>query len=99
MAAKERACAQMKSRLFAFTRSAIYLFFLAFGMLCPGAVPTPKDHLGFTPGDDFKLADYHDIISYFQKLTRSSDRILLTEFGRTAGGKPMYIAYISAPEN
>ena len=21
------------------------------------AVPTPRDHLGFTPGDDYKLAD------------------------------------------
>src|SRR6266446_7970334 len=63
------------------------------------AVPTPKEHLGFTPGDDYKLADYHDIICYFRKLTRASDRILLTEFGKTAMGKPMYIAYISAPEN
>src|SRR5207302_3466580 len=67
--------------------------------LCHAAVPTPKEHLGFAPGDDYKLADYHDIISYFQKLTRASDRILLTEFGKTAMGKPMYIAYISAPEN
>ena len=41
----------------------------------------------------------NDIITYFQKLARASDRILLTEFGKTAMGKPMYIAYISAPEN
>src|SRR5262249_37760066 len=67
--------------------------------LCPAAVPTPKQHFGFTPGDDFKLADYNEIISYFQKLTRASDRILLSEFGKTAMGKPMYIAYISSPEN
>ena len=50
-------------------------------------------------GDDYKLADYQDISSYFQKLSRASDRILLAEFGKTAMGKPMYIAYISAPEN
>ena len=67
--------------------------------LCQAAVPTPKEHLGYTPGDDYKLADYNDIISYFQKLTRASDRIQLAEFGKTAMGKPMYIAYISAPEN
>src|SRR5207248_6759127 len=48
--------------------------------LCRAAVPTPKDHLGYAPGADFKLADYHDIISYFQKLASSSDRILLSEF-------------------
>src|SRR5260370_22349765 len=65
--------------------------------LCHAAVPTPKEHFGYTPGDDFKLADYNDIISYFQKLAQSSDRILLSEFGKTAMGKPMYIAYISSP--
>src|SRR5262245_18777155 len=73
--------------------------FLLTAALCHAAVPTPKQHLGFTPGDDHRLADYNDIISYFQKLTRASDRILLTEFGKTAMGKPMYVAYISAPEN
>src|SRR5262249_7789595 len=63
------------------------------------AVPEPKEHFGYTPGDDFKLADYQDIISYFQKLEKSSDRIKLTPFGKTSMGKTMYVAFISAPEN
>ncbi len=63
------------------------------------AVPTPKEHLGFAPGDDFKLADYAQISGYFQKLTRSSDRIKLVEFGKSALGKPTYVAFISAAEN
>jgi hypothetical protein len=67
--------------------------------LCHAAIPTPKEHFGYTPGDDYKLADYNDIISYFQQLASASDRILLAEFGKTAMGKPMYIAYISSPEN
>ena len=75
------------------------MYFALLAALCQAAVPTPQSHLGFTPGDDYKLADYQDISSYFQKLSRTSDRILLAEFGKTAMGKPMYIAYISAPEN
>jgi hypothetical protein len=63
------------------------------------APPTPKEHLGFTPGDEKKLADYSQIVSYFQKLEKTSDRILLREFGRTSTGKPMVLAIISAPEN
>jgi hypothetical protein len=63
------------------------------------AVPTPKEHLGFAPGDDFQLADTAQIFGYFQKLAASSDRIRLAEFGKTSLGKPMYIAFISAPEN
>ncbi len=64
-----------------------------------GAVPTPKEHLGFAPGDDYKLADYAQISGYFQKLARSSERIKLIEFGRSSLGKPTYVAFISAPEN
>jgi hypothetical protein len=63
------------------------------------APPAPREHLGFTPGDEKKLADYAQIVSYFQKLEKSSDRLLLREFGRTSTGKPMYLAIISAPEN
>jgi hypothetical protein len=63
------------------------------------AVPTPKEHFGFTPGDDYKLAGYAQISGYFQKLASGSDRIRIREFGRTSLGKPMYVAFISSPEN
>lgn len=63
------------------------------------APPEPKAHFGFTPGDDSKLAGYQEIISYFEKLARSSDRIKLVAFGKSALGKPMYVAFLSAPEN
>ncbi len=87
------------SRSFAFIRGPNIFAFLLLAALSHAAVPTPKEHLGYEPGADYKLADYNDIITYFQKLARASDRILLSEFGKTAMGKPMYIAYISAPEN
>ena len=63
------------------------------------AVPTPRDHFGFTPGDPGKLADYSQILSYYQTLEKSSNRIKLLEFGRSSEGKPMYVAFLSSPEN
>ena len=63
------------------------------------AVPTTKEHFGFTPGDDYKLADWKQISGYFQKLAASSDRIRLVEFGKSSLGKPMYVAFISSPQN
>lgn len=63
------------------------------------AVPSPKEHFGFTPGDDYKLFDYSELVSYFQKLAKASDRIQLEDFGNSSEGKPMYVAFISAPEN
>lgn len=63
------------------------------------AAPAPKEHFGFTPGDDYRLADYSEIIGYFQKLAQASDRIRLAEFGKTSNGKPMVVAFISSTEN
>src|SRR5208283_1069941 len=62
-------------------------------------IPTPHEHFGFTPGDDYKLADYSQITSYFEKLSHASDRLRWVKFGDTSGGKQMYVAFISAPEN
>jgi len=76
---------------------AVAALWLAAG--CRAAVPTPAEHFGFTPGDDYKLADYGEIAGYFQKLAKSSDRMRLEEFGRSSEGRPLYVAFISAPEN
>ncbi|HLY18786.1 MAG TPA: M14 metallopeptidase family protein [Bryobacteraceae bacterium] len=72
---------------------------LSLAACCRGAVPTPAEHFGYTPGDDYKLADTTEIFGYFQKLAASSDRIKLVEFGRSSEGRPMYVAFISAQEN
>ncbi|MBS1827143.1 MAG: peptidase M14 [Acidobacteria bacterium] len=63
------------------------------------AVPEPKEHFGFSPGDDNKLVDYSELIGYFQKLQSSSDRIKLVTFGKTSMGKPMYMAFLSDGAN
>ncbi len=62
-------------------------------------VPTPLEHFGFDPGDDYKLANYSQITSYFEKLSHASERLRWVEFGKTSMGKPMYAAFISSPEN
>ncbi len=63
------------------------------------AVPAPKEHFGFTPGDDYKLADSKQIFGYFERLARASDRIHWERFGTSSEGRPLFVAFISAPEN
>ena len=63
------------------------------------AQPTPKDVLGFTPGDDYKLAHWAKIVEYFQKLDASSDRLVFKEIGKTTNGNPFTYALISSPKN
>lgn len=38
-------------------------------------VPAPKDVIGFTPGEDRKLASWDRIIRYFKRLDAASDRV------------------------
>ncbi len=62
-------------------------------------VPAPKDVLGWTPGDDRKLASWAQVIEYFQKLDAASDRVKFEEIGKTTMGAPFVYATISSPEN
>src|SRR2546421_1967717 len=63
------------------------------------SVPAPKDVLGFTPGDDRKLASWAKVLEYFQKLAATSDRVKFEEVGKSTMGAPFVYATISAPEN
>jgi Zinc carboxypeptidase len=63
------------------------------------SVPAPADVLGFTPGDDRKLASWASVVDYFQKLAAASDRVKFAELGQTTLGRPFVLATISAPEN
>ena len=63
------------------------------------SIPAPEDVLGFTPGDDRKLASWAKVVEYFQKLAAASDRVKFEEIGKTTMGAPFVFATISAPEN
>src|SRR5262245_41838300 len=63
------------------------------------AIPAPADVLGFTPGDDRKLASWAKVVEYFQKLAAASDRVKFEEIGKSTMGAPFVYATISAPEN
>ncbi|MEJ7575974.1 MAG: M14 metallopeptidase family protein [Pyrinomonadaceae bacterium] len=63
------------------------------------APPSPRDVLGFTPGDDRTIADWKQISDYFRRLDAASDRVQLETLGQTTLGRPFIVAYISAEEN
>jgi hypothetical protein len=62
-------------------------------------IPAPREVLGFTPGDDRRLASWASTVDYFQRLDRASDRVLFEELGRSTLDRPFVMATISAPEN
>ena len=87
-----------------FRLSAFLRLFVLFAILTVTAVgqtniPSPEDVLGFTPGDDRKLASWAQVVDYFQKLDRASDRMIFQEIGKSTMGAPFVYATISSPDN
>jgi len=62
-------------------------------------IPTPAEVLGFTPGDDRKLASWSQVVDYFEQLDRASDRVTFATLGQTTMNRPFVLATISSPAN
>src|SRR2546423_1696731 len=62
-------------------------------------IPPPREVIGFTPGDDRKLASWAQIVGYFKRLAQTSNRLLLEDLGKTTLGRPFVVATISSPAN
>ncbi len=74
---------------------------LRFSLCLPlvAAPPAPKEHFGFNPGDDYKLAGYAEITGYFRTLAASTGRMKLETIGKSAEGRDILAAFISSEEN
>ena len=81
------------------------LIFLSFLLVGPALLPaqskitSPRTQLGHNIGDDYFLANYSQMIDYWHKLDRESDRMRMVRIGTTAEGRPMWMAIITSPEN
>ena len=64
-----------------------------------GHVTTPKEALGHELGEDYFLASYSQLESYWKTLASQSDRAKLVEIGKTAEGRPQYMMIVSSPAN
>ncbi len=62
-------------------------------------VTSPEEAFGFKPGTDRKLADWVQLISYFEKVSRESNRVRFQELGKTTEGRPFVSLTISSAEN
>jgi uncharacterized protein (TIGR03067 family) len=62
-------------------------------------ITTPKEHLGFNLGDDFCLANYQQLRSYWAKLEKESDRLKVVTIGTTEEGRPQLMGIVTSPAN
>jgi hypothetical protein len=62
-------------------------------------VTSPKEFFGHNIGDDYWLATYDQFAAYWQKIDGESDRMRVVEIGKSAEGRPQFMAIITSPEN
>lgn len=63
------------------------------------AETSPETFLGHQVGADHKLADYHQIRAYFEKLDAESSKLSLVTIGQSTLGEPMIMAVITSEDN
>src|SRR6266513_758524 len=78
---------------------ALPLVFIATVAQAQSHITSPKEQFGHNIGDDYWLATYDQFQAYWQKLAKESDRMKLVEIGKSAEGRPQFMAIISSPEN
>jgi hypothetical protein len=62
-------------------------------------VTAPKDQFGFAVGDDYRLVNYTQYTDYLKKLQAQSERMIVTDIGKTEEGRTEFTAIITSPEN
>ena len=62
-------------------------------------ITSPRAQFGHDIGDDYFLANYSQMIDYWRKLDRESERMKMVRIGTTAEGRPMWMAIVTSPEN
>lgn len=72
---------------------------LLFSAVLVAQPPSPRSVLGFAPSEDRTVADWNQIVDYFQKLDKGSDKVLVKEIGKSTNGKPLIVAFISSANN
>jgi hypothetical protein len=63
------------------------------------SAPSPEQVLGFRVGTDGRLAEWSQILDYFQRLDRASPAVRVEQIGETVLGRPMIMAVITSPAN
>ncbi|MFZ4263369.1 M14 family metallopeptidase [Sphingobacterium sp. HJSM2_6] len=79
--------------------SLIALFIGVASSISAQEVTSPKAHFGFDIGDDYMLANYKLMESYFLTVAKESNRVKIQEAGLTEEGRKQYLLIVSSPEN
>jgi hypothetical protein len=80
--------------------ASLSMLLIAATLLCAAQdLTSPKQHFGFSIGDNYKLATYTQTEAYFKKIAAASDRVSLVNMGTSEEGRSQYMMIVSSPKN
>src|SRR5580658_2462284 len=79
--------------------SLVMLFVTAAAVAFGQRTITPPKFGPYTVGDDYYLANYTQLLDYWNKVAKESDRIRIVQIGKTAEDRPLMMAIITSPAN
>ncbi|MGH7458461.1 MAG: M14 family metallopeptidase [Longimicrobiaceae bacterium] len=62
-------------------------------------VPSPREVIGFRMGTDGELADWAQIVDYYQRVAEVSALVTVDTIGTSVLGRPMILAVVTSAEN
>lgn len=72
---------------------------IAAPLAAQGRITTPKEAFGANFGDDYFLANYQQISTYWRTLEKESPRVKLQVMGKTTEGRDQLMVIVTSPEN
>ena len=82
-----------------YTSSIVILLLLCVFTSQAQNIPSPKEHFGFSIGDNYHLANFTQTEAYFQKVAASTNKVKLQIIGKTEEGRNQYMLIVSDPAN
>jgi hypothetical protein len=77
----------------------LVIFCFVIGSAFTQKIPTPKEHFGFSIGDNYQLTTFIQTEAYFKKLGETSDRAKYTVIGKTEEGRDQFMLIVTSAEN
>ncbi len=62
-------------------------------------ITSPKEHFGFSIGDNYHLATFTQTEAYLKKIAATSNKVKLQTIGKTEEGRNHYMMIVSDPSN
>ena len=78
-------------------KSLLLLAFLTFASIFSQNIKSPSEFLGYEIGSRF--TKHHKVVAYFKYVSKTVPNVQLEKYGETNEYRPLYLSYISSPEN